>query len=342
MAKHWGARIGAATILSGCVVAGINPAAAGGFGLREQSASGLGMAFSGVAAGASLSTMFWNPATLAAVQGLQVESVVSGIAPNADVTLATPATQAQGDIGQDAIVPASYVGYRFSEMISFGLGINGPFGLATNMPSNSLLRGGAAGTSKVFTLNANPAVALRINEAFAVALGAQVQYAKVRLTSLGIPNREYKGDSVGIGLTAGLTWTPSKGTEIGLGYRSRIDNDLSGTLLDNGTRLSGSTTLITPDMITLGIRQAVTDRLTIAGTFEWTNWSTVGTLHMKARPRRSCRSSLSSITTATTCRSARNTTSTRPPSSGSARPTSFRRSTSRTVPSASRTATACG
>ncbi|MFO1033989.1 MAG: outer membrane protein transport protein, partial [Hyphomicrobiales bacterium] len=41
-------------------------AMAGGFAIREQSAEGQGAAFAGVAAGTDgLSSMFWNPATMA-------------------------------------------------------------------------------------------------------------------------------------------------------------------------------------------------------------------------------------------------------------------------------------
>ncbi|MEI4927655.1 outer membrane protein transport protein, partial [Klebsiella pneumoniae] len=52
---------------------------AGGFALREQSAYGQGTSFAGVAAGGALSSMFWNPATLTQVPGIQSESDVAGI-----------------------------------------------------------------------------------------------------------------------------------------------------------------------------------------------------------------------------------------------------------------------
>src|ERR1039458_7568710 len=52
---------------------------AGGFAVREQSAWGQGTSFAGVAAGGDLSAMFWNPATMTQMPGLQSESVLSGI-----------------------------------------------------------------------------------------------------------------------------------------------------------------------------------------------------------------------------------------------------------------------
>ena len=56
---------------------------AGGFAVREQSAWGQGASFAGVAAGGSSSAMFWNPATMTQIPGIQSNSVWSGIMPYA-------------------------------------------------------------------------------------------------------------------------------------------------------------------------------------------------------------------------------------------------------------------
>src|SRR5689334_16531173 len=79
------ARLLAGTALAAALSA--TQAHAGAFGLREQSASGLGLAFAGVAAGsANLSSMYWNPATMTRIPGRQSEWVLSGIAPYAEMT----------------------------------------------------------------------------------------------------------------------------------------------------------------------------------------------------------------------------------------------------------------
>ena len=62
---------------------------AGGLALREQSAFGLGSSFAGVAAGGDLSSMFWNPATMTQLPGIQSESVLSGIMPYSSHTATT-------------------------------------------------------------------------------------------------------------------------------------------------------------------------------------------------------------------------------------------------------------
>lgn len=69
-----------AILAAGGTVLGSVPADAGGFAVREQSASFLGMAFAGAAAGSDLSSGFWNPAAFGtAERGITTESHYSAI-----------------------------------------------------------------------------------------------------------------------------------------------------------------------------------------------------------------------------------------------------------------------
>ena len=57
------------------------------FALREQSATGLGMSFAGVAAGsAGISSMYWNPATMTMAPGFQSEFHATAIIPESKIT----------------------------------------------------------------------------------------------------------------------------------------------------------------------------------------------------------------------------------------------------------------
>src|SRR3569832_2399415 len=90
-------------------------AQAGGLAVHEQSAYGQGSSFAGIAAGGSLSAMFWNPATKTQQAGQQSESVFSGILGS---TTNTPtggtfaAFGGTGNVAHDAIVPSSYYSYQ--------------------------------------------------------------------------------------------------------------------------------------------------------------------------------------------------------------------------------------
>ena len=268
---------------------------AGAFALRQQSAYGQGSSFAGIAAGGSLSSMFWNPANLSNVRGGEIEMVGTAIIAYADVKLdpqpllGVPGSD-QGDIARDAFVPSGYAAYRLSDRVALGVAINAPFGLSTKYDGDSILnRTGVAGTSEVLSLNVNPALSVEATDWLALALGVQVQYFDVRLTRqalgpLGIST--LKGDDVGFGFTAGITVTPLPGTEIGLGYRSFIDHELDGTLKtanagDFDVTYDG---VNLPDIVTLGVRQRITDRVRVMAGAEWSNWSRFDTVEVEGGP----------------------------------------------------------
>ena len=191
----------------------------------------------------------------------------------------TGAPQGQGDIIQDAAVPAFYAAYRLSDRFVLGIGVNSPFGLITKYDADLILRDfGIAGTTDLFSININPAVSYQVNDWLAVGLGAQVQYIETRLTAQTLPDLGTglleDADDYGFGLTAGVLVTPLPGTEIGLGYRSFIDHETEGTATINGVALDATADGVDlPDTVTLGIRQRITDAFRVMAGVEWSNWS---------------------------------------------------------------------
>src|SRR5262245_28390997 len=130
-------------------------AQAGGFANRDQSAVGEGMSLAGEGTpGMGLSAMFWNPAAVTQVGGINgwaVEAHVSAAFPRAELTtnpaLVTPALQfldfctpalttvcdAQGNVREDRIFPAFYGAYRISPNFFVGLAVNSPFGFKSTL-----------------------------------------------------------------------------------------------------------------------------------------------------------------------------------------------------------------
>ncbi len=269
------------------LVAVTGAATAGGFAVREQSAQFLGSAFAGAAAGGGLSSMFWNSAAASfAPSGLYSESNYSLILPDSEITAEAPSTflvlgASSGDIGDTAVVPASYMSYRLSENMVAALGINAPFGLVTD-PSNRTWAGAPfARESKIETYNFNPTVAYQVSPGISVGVGLQIEYIKAGLRSASSTGLDgdlaIKGDDIGFGFTAGILLNPMAGTAIGLGYRSRIEHTLEGTIhrTNSGSPSEITADVTLPDIVTLSLRQAVAPAWTLLGTVEWTNWSEV-------------------------------------------------------------------
>ncbi len=260
---------------------------AGAFAIREQSTYGTGSAYAGVAAGGDLSTMFWNPATLSEVQGLLVEGILTGVLPTSDITYFPPATD-EGNIGLPAVVPSGYGAFRVNDRVVLGIGINGPYGLATAYDDSSFIKTiGFAGTSQIFSINFNPVISYQLSNWLTVALGAQIEYLDTRYTSIFLPGHgisDLRGDDTALGLTAGVLLTPLPGTSLGVGYRSRINHTLEGTLTTGGgaTLSATASDFDLPDVVTVGIRQNITDRFRVMAGAEWSNWSRFETVTVSA------------------------------------------------------------
>jgi long-chain fatty acid transport protein len=256
-------------------------AQAGGFAVREQSAYYQGMSFAGAGTGDTLSSMYWNSAAAAAAPGMNTETHVSVILPDSEITATGGATLGlgaeSGDIADPAAVPASYANYQLSDQLYFGLAINSGFGLVTK-PDNLWAGSPIAVTSDVFTLNVNPTIAYKLTPDLTVGVGVQIEYLDVRLTNLG---RSAEVDDIGFGFTAGATWTPVAGTTLGIGWRSAVDFDLEGDISRVGSLAADANAELTlPDIVTIGLRQRLTEQLDLLVGYEWTNWSRLGTIRL--------------------------------------------------------------
>ncbi len=303
--------------LSGLLLAGAlaitgNQAMAAGFAIREQSAAGLGAAFAGAATGyGDLSSMFYNPATVTMNEGIQGQLDSSLIIPFSKSTNGAgssalggamldtstgAAISKSGNIGVIAGVPSTYASYSLNQNMYFGLSINAPFGLSTKADSNWIGRYHGV-ESAIQTLNVNPIFGYKFSPVFSIAAGPTMQYMHAKLTSAvdmqtaaGIPGpvtgaldgfNTTKGDDIGFGFTAGVLFTPTPMTRIGLGYRSAVKHTLKGNSRTTGpiapvaAALTGRITgkITTPETVSLSFRQQLNDKFALLGTAEWANWS---------------------------------------------------------------------
>ncbi len=283
------------------------PVLAGGFAVREQSTTLLGSAFAGSAAGGDISSMYWNAAAAAAAPGCNTSSNYTLVLGSSDVSadsglLATGAQLAPGvaaagltplstDVGSDVLVPASYLTCQLTEKLFLGFALNSSFGLLTKPDDLKWAGSPLAVTSKIFSANANPTIGYRLTPALTIGAGVQIEYVKIRLnhaafpTPLGplISTRSYEADDWGVGATAGVLWQPMPGTSLGVGYRSAVGIDVSGTYRRGGSLAApqglvadASAGITLPETVTASFRQAVAPAWTLLGTVEWTNWSRLG------------------------------------------------------------------
>ena len=273
---------------------------AGAFALREHSAAGEALSFAGTAAGAAgLGSITFNPATITQFSGFQGSFNLSGIAPYAqhDNQAGTGAGYAaigagfggsskSGDIGVDAVVPASFLSYQLNGQVWLGLSVTAPYGLATKMDDNYVGRAYGS-TTKVTSMEATPMLGYRWSEMVSFGAGLRVLQLKAKYAS-AIPAASapsqwgiigLQGDGVGVGFSAGVRLSPLKGTDIGIGYRSKVQEDLKGDFF--GAPLAAANQPIRmsvplPQSVMVSLRQAVSEQWTLLASYEWTDWSRIG------------------------------------------------------------------
>ena len=177
----------------GCAVLGAFASASAwgsGFYLLEQNASGLGRAFAGTAAIADdPSTVFYNPAGLARLDGVRVSVAASAINVNTRfddaasvAALGQPLGGSSGNAGGLSTVPAMYLSVPFADTFTFGIGVNAPFGLKTDYDAGWVGRFQAM-RSEVKTINVNPTLAWAPTPHVSVGIGLNYQRLQATLTN---------------------------------------------------------------------------------------------------------------------------------------------------------------
>lgn len=245
-----------------------------GFALIEQGVSGLGNGFAGGSAIAEdASTVFFNPAGMTRLgdteylAGLHIvypttEYKSSGSSyvdfPLGDVPLRGGEG---GEAGETGVAPNFYYVRRLNSDLVFGLGVNAPFGLATDYEDGWEGRYHAL-RSEVLTININPSLAWKVNDRLSLGAGVNFQYAEVPELSNALdyaqicngiatqhPDPSYRlsaasctgaptsndgkvkldGEDWSMGFNLGLLYEFSDATRVGLAYRSRVEHELDGS-----------------------------------------------------------------------------------------------------------------
>ena len=281
-----------AVLISVCGLTGANHAAASGFALIEESASGLGNAFAGGAASAEdASTLFFNPAGMTRLSGKQVSLVLHAIKPAVEFsnTASAPSTSpaprplggSGGDAGDWAAVPNFYYAMALNPQLRAGLGISSPFGLKTEYDPSWMGRFQAI-KSDLKTININPSLAYKLNYQLSLGAGLDAQYIKAELTNavnLGVAEglAQVKGDDWSVGYNLGALYELDPATRFGLAYRSNVRHKLKGDVTFSGGvpapngPISAEITL--PETVSLSGFRQINPQWAVMGDATWTRWS---------------------------------------------------------------------
>ena len=266
-------------------------ASAAGFGLSEQSGSGLGNSFAGAAAIAEdASTVYANPAGMTYIEGTQAAGVLHLIKPSIEFNndgnsapgTARPLGGEGGEAGDLAYVPNFYFVMPINDQTKFGLGVNAPFGLKTEYDKDWIGRFQGI-KSELKTININPSLAFKVNEQLSLGFGISAMWAQAELSSavnLGVAERSstVKGDDWGFGYNLGAIYQVTKDSRIGFSYRSKVDQHLKGDVkfsVSNGPTLNGDVNadITLPESLSLSGFSKLNDTWDVMADATWTRWS---------------------------------------------------------------------
>src|SRR5438552_2909453 len=257
---------------------------AAGFQVNEQSARGLGSAFAGEAAAAEYaSTIFFNPAVMTRLSGTQFVSAGFAIKPsvnfhnqgsrlNSAVGGGALSGSNDGNGGPMALLQTLFISHELlSDRAWIGLGASTPYGLKTSWTPGWVGRYHAI-DSELITVNVNPSLALKLTRWLSIGGGADIDYARARLTNaldlgticqlnaprFGLPPKAcisvaglrpqrvdgfnvFRGDDWNASYNVGVLLSPLDTTRIGLAYRAYTHHRLAGSArIPDADRISAS------------------------------------------------------------------------------------------------------
>ncbi|QXE90725.1 outer membrane protein transport protein [Geomonas subterranea] len=248
------------SVLLLCALPGLSGVCHGaGFKVSEQGAKAMGMGNAFAAQADDASALYFNPAGIAFLPGIQVSLGALGIlvpqtdfhgttplsgTPPLDTGTAVVTEHSRRDI---VIAPTLYASYALENLpLSFGLGVNATYPLSKSWDDSSVFRNQVQ-IASIKPINFQPTVAYRVDALnLGVAAGIDITYAMVSLqkslyspvidpTAPAPPFGAYEVGSLGLNGTAiymgynlGLLWKPRRDLSFGLAYRSKITLDITG------------------------------------------------------------------------------------------------------------------
>jgi long-chain fatty acid transport protein len=239
------------------------------------------------------SVLFYNPAGMAFLDGLQVQVGSLFVMPTFEYSDPQGRRPSENADFKVTVVPHIYASYTFLKKGSVGVGFNAPFGLGLTWPTGFAGERYAAGTDlKMPTIYF--AGAYRPLKWLSFGMTLRVVPATIEVmqkfqvvTDAGATDYGYAhlaASAIGVGASAGVMVKPIDRLHIGFNYLSRIKFDFNNGIarfgLPQGTGdvstfhdQAGTSSMTSPDVLSFGVGYDVTDKLYLEFDYNYTLWS---------------------------------------------------------------------
>lgn len=274
---------------------------ASGFMIPEQGAKAMGMgnAFGAIADDASAN--WFNPAGLSFQENnVAVSSTL--VYPLNDFEAGGQTYSAKKGVH---VIPQVYMRYgEANSKLSYGLGINSPFGLSVDWtgsgaPFTQLAAAGKAVTfSEIQAIHINPNIAYQMSDNFSVAAG--ISYYNAFKVHLNSDLLRIGGSGDGFGGNFAFLYKTSA-WRIGGSYRTSVKIDITGTAVGgpdaavlglDGIGANATTSVTFPDIHSLSLAYVSIPKVTLSVQLDRVNWAKFDKIEVNYAP-----SALNGLTT---------------------------------------------
>lgn len=276
-----------------------------GFALYEGSARGNVLGAGLTATADDASAIFYNPAGITQLKGMQAMAGATFIYPQTDIYM--PSAGMYHSTDNWWIPPHAFITSQLNDKWWAGFGLFSRFGLGTQFDPSWAGRYNSY-YARIRSVELNPNIAYKVNDKFSIGGGFNVMWFDLKLeqkispTTFGAPavlgdaNSKLTGDAWGWGINVAMHYKPAEDWLLGVSYRSRVSQRIDegeadftkpaawaaigpvNDLLLRDTKVSGALHL--PDMVFAGIAWKATPTVTLGGGVIWTRWSSYDKLQI--------------------------------------------------------------
>ena len=248
---------------------------------QDAFATARGNAYVATADGAA--AVHYNPAGMTQIERPEAQAGVYGIVLGNETDAGGVTSEAETEL---QAVPHVYYVQPFNDRLSFGFGLNSPFGLGTdwgrNTPFSPVIT-----EARLMFVSTTAAAAYQVTEEFSVGASLSVNYADLLLEQgLGPAGSYLRFSGDGYSVFGGLSarWQPHEQHAFGLVYVTESSFDLDGETKSNGLPDDSSARMdfMTPARIAAGYSYRPAPGWNIEANVEWLAWDELNDLTLRS------------------------------------------------------------
>ncbi len=254
---------------------------AAGYYLPNQDAFATARGNAFVATADSAAAVFYNAAGMTQLDKPEAQVGVYAIVLGNEANVAGQSSDAKTEL---QAAPSLFYVQPYNDKLSFGFGLNSPFGLGTDWGRDTNFST-VVTEARLMYISGTAAVAYKVTNELSVGASLSVNYADLTLEQgLGTPGSylRFSGDDIGYSGALSARWQPCEQHAFGLVYSSESTFNLQGRTTTNNAFLkddkSAELDFMAPARIAGGYSYRPAPGWNLEANVEWLNWDNLNTL----------------------------------------------------------------